>query len=192
MQNHLSFNSIGLSSYYSKLKGKSWEQLWYCGPPWRMQNFKLVHKSHSSFSMSGWIGKEENCRSWLHYRYFFLSVCRKVSWEIIFNCLWNCRVRKRFYFMKKLPLEFSQSLVVAINIKNEMVLVQERLKKIVAGVLQDLSMIWQDVLPTHPYLQLLCQAAIEICSLWKFWGFCECFWFVLGFGLPFFFPPFLF
>lgn len=26
-------------------------------------------------------------------------------------------------------------------------------------------MTWQDVLPTHPPLQLLCQAAVEICSL---------------------------
>lgn len=78
--------------------------------------------------------------------------------------LWS---QEKIYFMKKLLLEFSWSLVAAINVKNEMVLAQERFKRIVAAVLQDLTMIWQDVLPTHPHLQLLCQAAVEICSPWK-------------------------
>lgn len=59
---------------------------------------------------------------------------------------------KNFILRKKLLLEFSWSLVVAINVKYEMVLVQERFKGIFAGVLQDLTMIWQDVLPTHPHL----------------------------------------
>lgn len=59
---------------------------------------------------------------------------------------------KIFILRKKLLLEFSWSLVVAINVKYEMVLVQERFKGIFAGVLQDLTMIWQDVLPTHPHL----------------------------------------
>lgn len=43
--------------------------------------------------------------------------------------------------MKKLLLEFSWCLVGAINVKNEMVLVQARFKRIIAGVLQDLTMI---------------------------------------------------
>lgn len=123
--------------------------------------------------MAGWVGKEENCRSWLHYRYFsFLSVRRCPEKQPLIVC---GIVESGKKIIEKLLLEFSWSLVAATNIKNEMVLVQERFKRIVAGVLQDVAMIWQDVLPTHPHLQLLCQAAVEICSLWKFWGFCECF-----------------
>lgn len=77
--------------------------------------------------------------------------------------------------------------MLLVMLKNEMILVQERFKRIVAGVLQEVTMICQDVLPTHAHLQLLCQAAVEICSPWKSWGFCECFWLELGFGLLFFF-----
>lgn len=134
--------------------------------------------------MTGWVGKEENCRSWLHYRFFPPGLQEGVLRNnlYLFVELWS---QEKNYFIKKLLLEFSWSLVAA-NVKNEMVLVQERFKRIIAGVLQNLTMIWQEVLPTHPHLQLLCQAAVEICSLWKSWGVCECFWFVLFFWGRFF------
>lgn len=114
------------------------------------------------------MGKKENTGAGCITR-FFLSCLHegvlqnklKLSVE-----LWSQERSLLKNFCWNFPRVLLLLLMFKLNILNS-----RKVQRTHAGVLQDLSTTWQDVLPAYLPLQLLHQAAVEICSIWKSWGF---------------------